>query len=440
MDAEYERAQADGRRRRRWPAVVGRTIFQLARQLYDDDCLGAAAALAYTTLLALVPLLAVVFAVLRAFTTSEEVSGQIREWLSSSLLAASVSEVADRIYEFLERARSGAVGLVGFVFLLVTAVSLFLSIESAFNRIWRVTHTRPFHRRVITFYAVITLSPALVGLAIFATASLQAGLDRVPFGVGVSARVLPWLLEATALTLVYRLMPHARVRWLPAFVAGVVAAVVFDITKWGFNNYVATIYAGSVRAAIYGSFALVPMFFFWIYVAWIIVLGGVELTFIVQNWKLLNDERVVRRHRQLHGERRMPSGYMTARVFLEVADCFRKHGGGVSLEDVARKLEVSIAELQPVVKLLTDAQLLVIVEDASEALEVIPGRALTRVTLGEVYALPSRRGYQPGQLPAKGTARFIEDQLRRAQGHLDADLDVDVETLLARAESAAEAG
>ncbi len=432
MDAVYESAQADGSRWRRWPAVVGRTVFQLARQLYHDDCLGAAAALTFTTLLSLVPLLAVVFAVLRAFTSSEEVSGQVADWLASSFLAGSVTEVADQLYQFLERARSGAVGAVGFAFLIVTAVSLFLSIETAFNRIWRVTHTRPFHRRVVTFYAVITLSPALAGVALYATAALQSGLERVPF----AARVVPWLLEVTALTMIYRLMPHARVRWRPALVAGVVAAIVFDVTKWGFNEYIGSIYRGSVRAAIYGSFALVPMFFFWIYVTWIIVLGGVELTFIAQNWKLLNDERVLRRHRELHGERRMPTGYMTARVFLEVAERFRTQGGGVSLEDVARRLEVSLAELQPAVRLLTEAQLLVPVEDAAPGPEVIPGRALTRITLGELYALPSRRGYQPGQLPAKGAARAVEDRLRLAQDHLDADLDVDVETLLARADSA----
>jgi membrane protein len=435
VDALYEHAQQGGRSSRA-AATVLRTIVQLVRQLLHDDCFLSASALSFTTLLSLVPLLAVLFAVLKAFTTSAELTDQVRQWLLSTFLAESVAQVADVLNQALERARGGTIGVVGFVVLMFTAVMLFISIERAFNRIWRVSYSRPLYRRVTTFYAVITLAPALVGLAIYVTAVAQTGLQYLPLGGLIAARVVPWMLEATALTLLYKLLPHARVNWRAAIVAGVVAAVAFDVTKWGFNRYVLAIYAGSVRAVIYGSLALVPMFFLWVYVAWIVVLGGVELGFILQNWRVLNDERVVRRLRLQQGERSQPTGYLTARVFLDVAQQFREHGGGVPLEGVARRLEVSVGELQPVLTLLRDRGFLLTLEEGVAEVEAIPAKPLTRVRVRDVFALPSAQGYRPGDLPAKGSARVIEERLRAAQACIEAALELDVETLLAEAEAA----
>lgn len=433
VDDFYERAHARRRFGERIVADVARAVVLLVRQLYRDECLAAAAALTYTTLLSLAPLLAVSFAVLSAFASSEALIDQVRDWVVQTFLASAVSEVAEVFEDFLARSRSGAVGIVGFAFLMVTSVSLFLSIERTFNRIWRAHRVRPLYRRITTFYAVITLAPALLGLAIYASFVVQAGLERVPFGTMVAAKATPWVLETLALTLLYRLMPHTRVRWRTALFAGLAAAVVFHLTKWGFNNYVVAVYAGSVRAKIYGSFALVPVFFLWVYLSWLIVLGGVELGFIVQNWAIINDERVVRRQRRL-GARLAPTGYLAVRVMFEIAQQFRAHGGAVALDFVAKRLEASIDELRPVIDLLQERALILSVEEAPTMADFVPARPLDRITLAEVYRLPGERGYQPGHLPARGAARVVEERLRMALARRDEALDISLAALLAEAE------
>ena len=388
-------------------------------RLVGEDALRTAAALSFTSILAMVPLLAVTFGLLRAFVSDAVMAGRVRDWLLGSLLADSVGQVTTVIESFLLRAQGGAVGVVGFSFLLVTSLSLFLSIERAFNRIWHVPASRPMHRRLTTFYAIITLTPALMGLGFVAASWMQSGLDAMPFGFVVGAWFIELVLSSMALLLLYRLLPHASVEWRMALLGAVWAAVMFQLSKWGFNTYVRSIYTGSVSAQIYGSFALIPVFFLWVYLVWIIVLGGVELAYMVQNRESLTSAVLTRRGRS--GGHAPPTGYLIARTFFEVARHFRQAGGGITPETVAGRLQIDLQEVHAAVRLLRAGDLLLAVEGREES-ELVPARPLDHIKLAELYALGAADGYRPGQLPAAG-AEALEVHLMhvsdRARGRLD---------------------
>ena len=135
-----------------WMVWVSRSmelLFEIGRQLVSDSALRTAASLAFTTILSMVPLLAVSFAALRTIVPDEAVAAKIREWVLETVLADSVSGVAQYLERFLNESQGHAVGVVGLTMLVVTSIALFLSVERAVNTIWRVPQSRPIHRRLI---------------------------------------------------------------------------------------------------------------------------------------------------------------------------------------------------------------------------------------------------------------------------------------------------
>ncbi|MBU1432334.1 YihY family inner membrane protein, partial [Myxococcota bacterium] len=214
--------------------LFARLTVDVFHHLVLDQAPRNAAALAYTTILSMVPMLAVSFALIKAVVPSGDMAQSVRDWMLGTLLADSVAEVGGILESFLERAQSGAVGLVGFTFLLFSALSAFLSAERAVNQIWRVPATRPLHRRLVTFYAVVTLTPALIGLGFVAARWVQSGFSNLTFGLALSSTTITWTLEAMALALMYKLLPHTVVKKRAAITGGVLAAIALELLKWGF--------------------------------------------------------------------------------------------------------------------------------------------------------------------------------------------------------------
>jgi membrane protein len=425
VDALHEYAVANDRRGLRYLAGSARLLMNMWRQLVIDDALQSAAALAYTTLLALVPLLAVSFSLLQAFVPGEELSAQVREWMLHTLLADSINDVVPFIKDILSRASGGAVGLVGFSFLLVTSVSLFFSVEKAVNRVWRVTARRPIYVRLTTFYSVITLAPALIGLGFLIDRWITAKLGVMGGPLGA---VIPWFLEALALSLLYKLLPHAHVRWRAALTGGLVAAIGLELTQWLFNLYVNSIFDGSVRAQIYGGFSLIPIFCLWLYILWIIILGGVEVSYLAQHYQALNAAVLTRKNRREGVLPPAPTAYLIARIFCEIATHFRRAGGGVGAADLGAALHIELDEVQPVLALLRNGGLVVMARNEEAGVEqAIPARPLDQISLAMLVRLAKSKGYAVGELPGEGE---LERRIRAANQASDEVLAISVADLL----------
>ncbi|MCA9537384.1 MAG: YihY family inner membrane protein, partial [Myxococcales bacterium] len=323
-------------------------------------------------------------------------------------------------------ARGGAVGLVGTIFLLGTALSLFMSIERAFNDIWHVPMSRPLHRRLTTFYAVITLTPALIGVGSVFAEKLKSQLDTWSFGLSIGAGAVSFALTVLGLTLMYKLLPHTHVKWKVATAGGVWAAVTLQIGRSLFNYYAGSIYSGSVQSKIYGAFSLIPVFFLWVYLTWALVLGGNILAYMVQNRESLT-RALLRRRRRQSGAPAPPNGYLVTRVFFLIARHFRRRGGGLDPATLAADLQIEADEVVPALRLLREGGL--VLEVVGNGGELVPARPLDDIRLAEFYALCDDDGYAPGELPVRGF-ETVEACLTQAEAARDASLQVTVEALL----------
>ena len=248
------------------------------QRFVEDRCLQTAGALSFTTVFALVPLTAAVLGVLAAFPGFAGWREQLTHWVFQNFVPAAGDTVQGYLTQFADNAsRATAVGVL---VLLFSAVSLMMSIEDAFNRIWRVHVARRAGARFIVYWTALTLGPLLLvaALAISSYALALPFIDAAEAQFSIKARVLsvlPFLLVWSALVAAYAVIPNRSVRLRHAVPGALIAAVLFELAKRGFALY-ATTYASYQQ--VYGALAMVPIFIFWIYLSWAIVLFGASLT------------------------------------------------------------------------------------------------------------------------------------------------------------------
>lgn len=236
-----------------------------------------AAALAFTTILALVPLLVVVFGAMSLFPAFTVWQGSIEHFIFHNFVPAMGEQVQGYLNEFATKARE--LRAIGIGFLIVTVLSMLATIESTFNVIWGVRRQRPYAVRFLVYWAILTLGPLLIGIGIVATSAVVSLplLRDVDTEVATS-RLLPWLplvATATAFVLCYKLIPHRPVRLRHALIGGTSAALAFEAAKHLFAIYVTQF---PTQQAVYGAFATLPIFLLWVYLSWVIVLLGAQLT------------------------------------------------------------------------------------------------------------------------------------------------------------------
>lgn len=244
-----------------------------------------AASLTFTTLLSLVPLIAIALSLLSAFPVFEDFSARFKAYLLANL----VPDVAGKIIthhmrQFVESA--ARLTAVGIGFLAVTAMTMMLTIEHAFNTIWRIARPRPLFRRLIIYCAVLALAPLLVGASLSLTSwlvGLSMGYARhIPvFGVE-TLKVLPVLFTTLAFAILFRLLPNRHVPRVHALIGAIVAAVAFETMNRLFGYYISQF---STYKLVYGAFASLPVFLLWIYLSWIAILMGAVITASLPYWR-----------------------------------------------------------------------------------------------------------------------------------------------------------
>lgn len=248
----------------------------LFRRFLTDRAINSAAALTYTTLFAVVPMMTVTFAMLSAIPAFQESGEQIQNFIFHNFVPSSGETVQQYLREFTAQARK--LTWVGVVVLAVTAFMMLVTIEKAFNAIWRVRQPRRGISSFLLYWAILSLGPILLGAGFAATTyiaslSLLSGPDAL-VGAQTLLGFAPVLTSVAAFTLLYSSVPNARVPVQHALAGGLFTAVLFELAKGLFGLYVSFFPAYQL---IYGAFATVPLFLLWIYLSWLIVLFGAEL-------------------------------------------------------------------------------------------------------------------------------------------------------------------
>jgi membrane protein len=250
----------------------------VAAEFNADRCGQAAAALAYTTILTLVPLLTVVFVTLAAFPAFQEWNGQIERFVFDNFVPALGGTIRNYMSEFA-RAASG-LRAVGLAVLLVTVLLLIWSIEDVFNTIWRAPPRRRLLQRFMLYWSALTLGTLLVGtgLAVSSYVVSLPFVTEVDTTLGLRGKILPLAPLVTsylALFVLYTYLPNREVPPGYGACGALVGAVLFELAKRGFTYYIVTF---PTNEAIYGAFATIPIFLVWVYLSWVVVLFGAVLT------------------------------------------------------------------------------------------------------------------------------------------------------------------
>jgi membrane protein len=261
-----------------------------------DGCFAASGALSYTTLVSLVPLGVIGLGVLSAFPTFATARQELLSLLFRNFVPG-ISEQAAWWFQYFagSAAQATAIGIIGTA---GTGVLLLATVEDQLNALWRVTTSRPWVQRVLAYWTLMTLGPLLVGMSLTLSTYLdavarRAGLDPdalIQFASGwphYFARVVPFLLELVACTLLYCLIPNCAVRWRDAVLGATVAAAAVEILKICFGIYIGSL---SSYQIVYGAIAAIPIFLLWMYVSWMAVLLGAVVAANLPTWRV--DERL----------------------------------------------------------------------------------------------------------------------------------------------------
>jgi len=248
----------------------------LWQRFVADHATQSAASLTFTTLFAVVPLLTVTFVMLSAIPALQGVGEQIQHFILENFLPDSGEAVHEYLNAFITQARQ--LTWIGVLFLLATAYTMLVSVEKAFNHIWRVRQPRRGVARFLLYWAVLSLGPLLLGAGFVASTyitslSLISGPDAL-IGAKPLLRITPLLSSVAAFTLFYAVVPNTRVPIRYALAGGLFAAGLFEVAKALFGFYV-RMFPG--YQLIYGAFATVPLFLLWVYLSWLIVLFAAEL-------------------------------------------------------------------------------------------------------------------------------------------------------------------
>lgn len=274
---------------RRFAADLTSFIAYAVRRFIADGMTISAGALTFSTLLALVPLTVIAFAILSGFATFDPA----RERMEALFFEIFVPEVGAEVGNYLAEFSSNAANLtaVGIIALAVTAVMLLWTIEATLNHIWRIEKPRSTGVRVLIYWTVLTLGPLLLGASFVLTSGTFTTLSqwaREGAGLQQTEQSLPTLgvffavlTQSLTFMLLFKIVPARPVRLRDAAVGGIIGGVGVQLLRWGFDSFLAR---GSTYETIYGAVAILPIFLFWLYLSWMIVILGAVVSASLPDW------------------------------------------------------------------------------------------------------------------------------------------------------------
>lgn len=377
---------------KRWGVTVVRMGQVLLRDIQSGEITMRAMGLVYTTLLSLVPLLALAFSMLKAFGVDSALRPTLQRFMAP--LGGQADEITDKIVGFVENVQVGVLGALGVVFLMYSVISLIQKVETGCNYIWQVRKPRSVGRRFTEYLSVLIVGPIVILAATSMTASLTSNtvvsyLATIePFGTTlyVAGRLVPYVLYSAAFTFLFAFMPNTRVHLLPALGGGVFAGVLWQSASLGFAVFAKN--AGNVNA-IYSSFAILILLLIWIYVSWLILLAGCRVAFLLQHREQLTRKPYPPR---LGAERREE----LALLMMSLIGRSFLHGDMPwQIERIARELRAAPDHVHDIVDQLVAADILI--ESGDTTVTLLPRQDIECLTVNDI--LDAVRAGDPAATP-----------------------------------------
>jgi membrane protein len=361
-----------------WLYKTGRTAYALMRDLVLGHLALHAMSLVYTTLLSIVPLLALSFSVLKALGVHQRMEPMLYQFFQP--MGPQGVQLAEQILGFVDNMKVGVLGSVGLALLVYTVVSLVQKIERSFNMIWRVPDMRSMAQRFSNYLSVIMVGPLLmvsaIGISstIYSSSVVQTLMEVEPLGAIVLflSRFTPFLLVVGAFTFVYVFIPNTRVKVKYAFIGGLIAGISWQAAGMLFASFV----AGSAKyAAIYSSFAIGIILLIWVYLNWMILLLGSSIAFYLQNPGSVAKRYRVRLSPELLEKTGLALMWLVAKPFYEGKPAPQQ-------EDVETRLRVPGEVTRNLSDKLIRAGLLSLAGRSGDCL--VPACSLDIITIGRV--------------------------------------------------------
>jgi len=247
---------------------------RIFNSFWEDRVMEMSASLAFSTILAIVPLLAVTLSLMTAFPFFADFQHALNDFLHKQLMPEAFSEtVMDHLDEFV--AGASRLSAIGAVFLLFTSVMVIMAVDEALNDIWHVKKRRPWGQRFLIYWAVLTLGPLILGGTLWASAYVvrkaMALHDSTQLHLSTVVLWVPYLMTCFGFTLLFLAVPYRKVKRLHALIGAVVTATLFELIRWALGVYFANFHTYTL---IYGAFSVLPAFLLWVYFSWMAVLFG----------------------------------------------------------------------------------------------------------------------------------------------------------------------
>jgi membrane protein len=375
----------------------------LTRNFLRNRCPVRASALAYTTLLALVPLLAVCISVSSLFLTEDRSAKIVNESITYFVEQVAPQlglipkgedgvdkrqQTTDQITTFIGQMKTGALGITGTIALVFVAISLLVTIEAAFNDIWGVERGRSWLARIGHYWAAITLGPfLLLATALIAGGQFQtfrAYVEWFPWLGHLILQLVPLAILCLAFMLFYQTMPNTKVRWQASLVGGVVGGVL-----WLINSQCNVFFASRIvtTSKLYGSLSAIPVLLIGLYFSWLILLFGAQVAYAFQNLEAYLQERAA------EGVNQRGREFIAFRLMAAIGSRFQNGLAPASQNRLAKDLNIPTRLVYQVLHTLLGARL--VVEVAGRETAFAPARPLDQITCHDILqAMRASHGHE----------------------------------------------
>lgn len=374
-----------------------------------------AMSLVYTTLLSLVPLLAVSFSVLKGFGVHNQIEPMLLALLTP--LGDKGVDITHQIISFVDNIKVGVLGAIGLGFLIYTVISLIQKIERAFNSTWRISDSRSLSQRFSNYLSVVMVGPVMVFTAMGITAAISnssiiVSLSEIePFGTTLHliGKLLPYLLIIAAFTFVYTLIPNTKVKIRSALTGAIIAGILWELSGWLFANFVAN--SGNYTA-IYSGFAILMVFMIWLYLSWLILLVGATIAYYHQH-----PEQAAYLHKEKLTARQQTE--LSLLVMLQVGRHFNQQKDAWEINELAQKVGATDEQMEHVITPLLKHQL--ITYGGNDCVQIFPQRPIEQIAIKDI--LDASTGATEEELRHQKSHPSVSDVMR----HLDQSLTTSLE-------------